>query len=380
MAIMALMGATVDVGTLALAKARMQAACDFAALDGANVGFAGTDAAAWASGSQFFRDNMDNSGATTITSGSTIDDNNTADHPNGQQYTVGAYTVQVKHPYTDTAMAAVGYNSTYLCYVSASRSVPLPFLSVLGISSATVSARAVALNQGATGGHMAIFAHDSNASNNAINYTGSGGLIQGNMHGNSMAHNTGSAHHITGWWEYVNSAAEGSATVDGGWVLSTVKAYPVTFTLAQFQPYTYVINGDYTFGSNTTVPPGVYYVKGDVSCTGSGSVGNGVTFIAEGNIKISGSNNTFTSSKLNMLFWSLGISTHGVYQIDMSGSGANFNGWAYAPGLKATYTGSSTALWTGCVYAEDVDISGSDFTFTGNGPGDNTSAQGKLVE
>ncbi|MCX7599839.1 MAG: hypothetical protein N2512_13360, partial [Armatimonadetes bacterium] len=148
---------------------------------------------------------------------------------------------------------------------------------------------------------------------------------------------------------------------------------------SDFQPYTYVINGKFHVKGGGVIPPGVYFVNGDVTIDGSDYQAGGVTFVATGRIKVSGSNHYFTPARNNVLFYSL-RSSGGGFDIDISGSGGYYEGTCYAPNGSIQFSGSGNQVMQGSLIGDRVAVTGTGFVLRATGQTGPSRTAGKLIE
>ncbi len=351
-----------------MAKSRLQAAADLASLAAAAICANADDDAVWLSAARHFRDAFwaGSPSAPQLEAGDYINDPDAPTQPNGRIFQIGPLQIAVRHPYADDYTNSKSLPPAQLVCVVARRPIDLPLAAIFGIGRVPVRCRAVAYSRKGSG-RLAIFAKRQ-SSLWSFKWTGSGGLIIGNVHANGTIKFTGSDHHCTGWMEYVGSTdITGSGhVVEGGFIESPVKEYPINITPEDLQPYDYVIDGDLELDSGDVLAPGVYYVKGDFDVSGSGVVAENVTIIAEGSIDVTGSDHTFTAARRDVLFYSL---DDALYAIDVAGSGGHWIGLCFAPYGGVAYTGSDQAFLEGCLIGRKVLVTGSDFRIKGTGPG-----------
>lgn len=105
---------------------------------------------------------------------------------------------------------------------------------------------------------------------------------------------------------------------------------------------------------------------GDQDIVISDVEGSGVTFAAQEQIEISGSNFTLTPHQDDMLFVSYGATD---VALKISGSDGDWAGYLYAPNGTADVSGSSGLAITGASVAKRVKLSGSSMSIDGGGGG-----------
>jgi len=233
------------------------------------------------------------------------------------------------------------------------------FSRIFGLSSQVIERRATALRTPAAGGDCIVFAIDPGTNHLGIDLSGSRGIFEGAIHSNTRVDITGSQHHFMGAVEWANRLrVTGSGTVfDVADVETPVQDPPVVYEVSDFEPFDYVINGNYSVPSSGVVPPGCYRVHGNVHVTGSSKRLENVTFVADGTIQFSGSNHYYTPNRHNVFAYSLSNDNTGAIRI--AGSAPNCRGTLYAPAGNIAFSGSGMSFtsmigWT-------IDISGSDF-------------------
>jgi hypothetical protein len=376
-ALMACIGIALSTGQLAATKAHLQSHADFAAMAGAGACRRLPAADVWYLAGRYYADNLA-AGADTI-------DPVVAEYTtNGAVYRVGNDKVTVTYPYSDSYTNSRNWNPSRLVAVRAERTIALPLSRPVGVGQGKVVAFAVALAEPVRSGGLAIFAYSSDPAEEGWKWTGtpSPGRIEGNVHSNTVIKWSGSDHHLTGWAEYrYGYSITGSGHDTGqGFSEGDLLEYPLAYAPGDFQPYDYVINGNFKVSqAGTVIPPGVYYVNGDVDISGSGIVAQGVTFIATGKISVSCSGPLFTPARNNVLFYTTSSSAPG-YEIDISGSGGRFEGICWAPNGDIQYSGSDFNICQGAFYARTVTVTGSNFTLIGTGEGGSSRVHARLVE
>ncbi|MCX7599495.1 MAG: pilus assembly protein TadG-related protein, partial [Armatimonadetes bacterium] len=316
--LVAIMALALDAGQVLVNKEAIQKACDAGALAAATTD---SDSISWAA-SYYAHNafpNLDVIPRFTRASGAT------------RTYSVGGDTLTITHPYTDNFTQGKGYSASHLYRVAATRSVPSTFARLLGSHMHSASASAVAWRYHVSAPLPAIFARRFTTAPYGIQWAGSKGVIEGDLVANWSVEISGSDHIIHGSVYYGQSySLNGTGhDADGFFKLASPRDWPVSLSPSSFQPYTYVINGKFHIKGGGVIPAGVYFVNGDVTIDGSDYQAGGVTFIATGRIKVSGSNHYFTPARNNVLFYSL--SSGGGFDIDISGSGGYYEGTCYAP-------------------------------------------------
>ncbi len=359
-AMIGFMALGMDVGQILVTKQQLQRACDASALATAT----GYDDI-YSPALSFYMDNALPGVTTRPTSG-------------GHTYTVGNDTLTVTTPYGDAQTQAFGYASDDCIEIVATRSVRSLFGALSGAPVRTVRARAVAWRHLVAGGLPAIFAHRQGPTPIGFRWTGSGGETRGDIITNGSVEFTGTNHVCHGDVLYgYGYVLNGNGNYADHWRKTpAVRDWPIdrpVLSVNDFAPFDYTIVGSYKLtGSNNTIPPGVYYVQGDVSISASTTIAAGVTFVATGKIKVSGSGSSYTAARNGVLFYS--TSTDGPLAVDISGSNSTFRGSIFSAG-KVSLSGSGTTVTTDrsdvLIYsslvtgANAIDISGSGGTFVG---------------
>jgi hypothetical protein len=232
---------------------------------------------------------------------------------------------------------------------------------ILGLTNTTITRSATALRQFGGNGSGVIFAIDNVKADTGINFSGTEIRVDGLMHSNTGVDITGNKHWFTDRVEWVNRfRVQGSDTVfDIGDFQSQVEQPPLVLTPEMFGTPNFVINGDYNVSSSQTVPPGTYRVKGSVHISGSNSRMVGVTFIADGEIQMSGSNHLYQPARLGVFAYSLSSSP---YALQISGAGPNCFGTCYAPKGRLTFSSSDFIITNSSLVAWKIEMSGTRYT------------------
>lgn len=239
--------------------------------------------------------------------------------------------------------------------------MPYMFARFMGLQQRELLREAIALRQQQAGGEAVMWALAPDANKLGIDISGSGATFYGIVHSNTKIDISGSGHRFKGVVEWVNRLrVTGSGTVfEQGTVESTVKPAPVSYQVSDFEPFDYVINGNWNIsGSSVVVPPGVYRVYGNVHVSGSNVRMENVTIVADGYIRFSGSGHYYSANRHNVFAFTLSNDSTGA--IHVSGAGPNCRGTLYAPNGNIDFSGSGQTFssligWT-------IDISGSGFT------------------
>ncbi len=388
-ALCALLALALDIALLVSAKHELQVACDAAALAAATALPSGVEAVR-EQALHYYTENL----APSRQSEAQLQ----SDTGSQAVYVVGQDTVRITTPYSDSYTSARGWAPGDLVEVRAERSLALPFAALLGMSEQTVVARAVAYYARTT--MPAIFARYEGSNKWGVEWTGSGGKIEGSIHSNTKVRFSGSGHHITGSivYRYQLRITGSGHRIDGGSWEGSVEDFPLSITRSDIDPgvYDYVITGDFVLnGSGKTAAPGVYHILGDLHIAGSGHVADNCLFIVEGDAKINGSGHSLQNTTIyaegRIDFSGSGhvISARvedialfsnysGLRAIEFSGSGINSSGILYAPNGEIDFSGSGMLVQNGSLICQYCDVAGSGFTIrptTGS-----TFGAGRLVE
>jgi len=252
------------------------------------------------------------------------------------------------------------------------------FLPILGINSlrasALAGARAKPPTGGGTGYGMFALSPNQPRGSKVVDWSGGGWTVTGTLHSNSDFDVSGTGNTINGSVEDVTGATptglSGKALLNPATnnpVQSTVLPDPVNKTVADFYQGTtstatyHYINGSTNLASyvtNGVLDPGVYYVKGNINFSKSLSttVTSNVTFVATGSITIASPNMNFAPYSQQMLFFADVTTSNPGLKI--SGSNGTWDGIAYAPHSDLQYSGSSNVSGRGSVVGNTIHLSG----------------------
>ncbi len=363
-ALLSFLGLGIDVGYEEYVKTRMQTAADAAAVGGAQE--------------------LRASGATNLVAAAKGDAaaNGFTDGSNG-------VAITVNNP------PATGYSTgnSSAVEVLISRNVPTFFMELIGISSGTVQARAVALLGSGTSCFYALDPAASGAFSvsGGVNVQVNCGIMVDSSSSTSMSVSGGST--VTA--AYIDLT--GRDTVSGG---STVSPAPVTGVAASSDPLaslpkpsvgsctytgksvsggatvtlspgTYCAGISISGGSTVTFNPGTYVIKGGgLSLSGGSTItGSGVTFFntaatgyGYGPISLSGGTTVrlsapTTGSLAGILFFQDSSVGAGAASSFSGGASAILNGTLYFPTTGLTYSGGSSSAYT-IIVADAVNFSG----------------------
>ena len=383
-AILGLMALTVDVGRMTATKSATQNSCDASALAGAGA-LSTSATAAMDQAALWYLANR--TGGTTQPSGTGT---------NPRTYTAGGDALTIKSPYSDTFTTSKGWSAANLIEVRVSRTLQLPFGAAVGVPTATVVSRAVALTTSTGTGVPLFFAKGPTGSESRpylLNTAGSALTVRGDVWSNNDINESGSNHiythdvHANGLFtpcstETISNRAEyGTPPAPSG---SGIHAYLTTPTML---PYPAVAgadasgnpiwsgNGAWTnvttvsslsgipIVSGSTYKPGTYHVTGDLSITGTNKTFSNMTFIVDGKITVTGSGHLFSANQNNMIFYSTYVTNLNTNaSIDVSGSGPTWTGDMFAPFGRINFSGSGGMLYQGRVMGKGIGITGSNLT------------------
>ena len=362
--LLSFLGLGIDVGYEEYVKTRMQTAADAAAVGGAQE--------------------LRASGSTNLVTAAKGDA-----AANG--FTDGSKGVAI----TVNNPPATGYSTANSSAVEVliSKNVPTFFMGMIGISSGTVRARAVALLGSGT---SCFYALDPSASgafsvSGGVNVQVNCGIMVDSSSSTAMSVSGGSTATAT----YIDLT--GKATVSGG---STVSPAPVTGVAASSDPLaslpkpsvggctytgksvsggatvtlspgTYCAGISISGGSKVTFNPGTYILKGGGLSLSGGSTltGSGVTFFntaatgyGYGPISLSGGTTVTlsaptTGSLAGILFFQDSSVGAGAASSFSGGASAILNGTLYFPTTGLSYSGGSSSAYT-IIVADTVNFSG----------------------
>ncbi len=189
--------------------------------------------------------------------------------------------------------------------------------------------------------------------NSAIDLSGSGNAVTGNVHSNGGLKISGSRNTVSGTLTYrtgCNASVKGlTATATG------LQADPLAHLTPAHFPCTFTRSGSWTLSGN--LAPGVYCATGTITVSGSGVSGD-VTLVAN-RIEISGSNVNLTPNRLGVVAWATGSGD----AVKVSGSRASLGGIVYAPNGRTELSGANLTL--GSIVASTIKLSGSGSTAQG---------------
>lgn len=305
----------VDTGTVAVAKQRLQAAVDAAALAAAQ------------------------------------------ELPDTSAATSAANRYVTLNGFSPSDITVSFENSGKTIVIHATRKVDYTFAKILGISSTNLGLTAKAACAQLGGAfNYAIF---SGSQTSSLTLNGSSYTITGSTHTNYNFIANGSNNKITGACEAagaitVHGSGNGIATrIPGADIISMPDLSETIRQQAEAAGQIYV--GDKTFNGSSIDLSSPVYVDGNITINGSKFTGVGFLF-ATGNITFNGSSLKMSTGDSVCIYSQNG-------NIRMNGSGAQIDGILYAPGGAVTMNGSSQTVH-GRVIAKTVNMNGSGTTVT----------------
>jgi hypothetical protein len=316
--VMGFLGLAIDVGYEQYLKVRMQTAADAAALGGARE--------------------LAASGTGNLVSAAQGDAST-----NGFTNSQNSVTVTVNHP------PSSGYSTTDTTAVEVliSQTVPTVFMQVLGISSGTVRARAVARTGG--NGTACFFTLDPSMTgaftvSNGVNVSSSCGIIVNSSSSTALTASGGAS------LKAPSISVVGNYTVNNG---ASISPSPTTGASAASNPFAtlpapsvgacnytgYSAGG----GATVTLNPGVY-------CNGI-NIANGATAtFTAGTYILKGGGMTFAGGAH--------ITGTGVMFYNTYGGGYSYGAFAFNNGTSETLTAPTTGTYAGILLFEDPTVVG----------------------
>lgn len=272
--------------------------------------------------------------------------------------------------------------------------VAFTFARIFGLESAEVTRRAVAKASGdRASGDGIFFARETSPSKTGITINGSNQYVDGTIHSNTKVTINGSHQAIMGDVEYRYSYIQNGSDfhLEGDWVETSIMDYPVDYTWAQYDqgPWDHDVSELRINGSNETVAPGRWRVRGDMringsnfSChdclfvvdgdvifNGSGHALDRTTIVAKGEITFNGSTERFSCYEDGNNLFAFSLKSSSSTVITVNGSDSDTWGVLYAPNGDMVYNGSSQEIHHGALLAKRITVNGSDGTFCGMGEG-----------
>lgn len=231
-----------------------------------------------------------------------------------------------------------------------------------------------------------------------MDLSGSSQIINGGLHSNGDIRITGASTTINGDVTYI-----GSSNYTPSAQLATEPPNPMSVEMSEFEPggaradaaaalgnyinamgnsinNTYMTSNGYATGSGgsiTITKSGIYFTDLNISLNNvTAAPGVSATFVAHGQISVSGSGNLTAYEKIEVAS-DPGILMFSTYlhpanggptctgnAIQWSVSSGTWTGVIYAPYGQARQSSASTATLNGSIFAYTVDLSGADFSIS----------------
>lgn len=253
--------------------------------------------------------------------------------------------------------------------------VNLTFLRVIGLKTASVSARAVGESAGGALPYALFATNTACPGNDTLEVAGSGSNITGEVFSNGLLKIPGSNNIFNGPVRYacnIQNSGSGNTFSSAPQKVST-EASPFSYLFQDF-PCTVTFTQDTDLKSVNSVwknnnpsskelKDGVYCSTKKLTLSESGVKGN-VTLVALGTISVSGGNFNLKAYWQDILLYTYSTDSSAM---DISASGGTWTGLLLAPRGKAKMQGSSSFTITGAVIADRVYISGSNFNLAAGG-------------
>jgi len=266
--------------------------------------------------------------------------------------------------------------------VTVSKNVPSIFGGILGITSETVTATAVAKKTN-TGNPGAIFAYNTACGGtNGIYVTGLNNVVGNDTHSNGqiliMANNNQFGTTTYGGPNNCSLSDAGQHTTYGGGAATrdtSTEPWPADY-IANPPTCTHSFTTNLTFTG--AIASGIYCTTGTISFSGNNITGTNVTFVAKAFTGVDSNNVTLTGNQIpgtsgSLLFYQTGPGTLMI-------AGNNFSGSSiFAPNATINITGNN-GIYSGFVEGLNVQISANNNIFTGIGPSVLNAASGSLVQ
>lgn len=247
--------------------------------------------------------------------------------------------------------------------VTVTTSSPAFFAKIFGVSSLKESATAAA--QVKTRKPAAFFAADTSCTGLGITFQrGNGVTVTGGMRSDgalNVAGGSGSSYDATTYGG-PNHCADNvpPGAFPAGYPQADPTDYPWPIDFTNSAPACTYSATSYSWTSGS-IPAGVYCATTSITVTNSGGpVSGNVTFIAP-TISIAGNNNNLTPYSKNLLIYQTGSTPLNITGNNMQG------GWIFAPNAQVVITGNNGTS-SGFVEAQDINVTGNNWTMTGNGP------------
>ena len=252
------------------------------------------------------------------------------------------------------------------------QSTPFLFGRVLGFTLQDIRVSAEAEIVTSFGDGYAIFVI-SNDCNDVLDIQGTEGGFIGIVHSNSDMAVGGSDHDFDPAATYRCDMSVGGTghEFEAGVKRTGERESPLSYDLNSFGLCTFTfVQGNVNLKSQgaiwadpqkTQLLPGVYCFNGSMRLIGDDITGN-VTFVAAGNVTISGSDHVLTAfHQSGILVYS---DSSSVQAINASGSGGTWTGTLYAPNGHLDVSGQSNHDINGSLVADTVSVNGNGLTVT----------------
>ena len=254
------------------------------------------------------------------------------------------------------------------------------FARIAGLTDMHTKRSATAVVTQSGGGRAVVFAGDT--AGNAITCSGTGMLIDGDMHSNGGVSKSGGPFTVTGQLRHGGPITSSGTplTIEGGDVLiTTPEQYPVDppwnqgfAAVCAYFDRTPQKGNMSTSGFDNVIEPGLYLIDGNITFSGSGHILAGVTLVASGTISFSGAIHSVSAATEGMA-----LVAYGTGGIKFSGAEHASSGTIFAPNGALSFSGGN---FTGTsLIGKTVAVSGSGHTVSGGGGGGTSLRQVRLV-
>ena len=288
---------------------------------------------------------------------------------NGYTNGSGGVTLTVNSPYSSDSRKIE---------VIASLNVNTLFGRFINKSAGVVYARAVAKVDPPAD---SIFAGDTNCGGFGLQINGTSITVPGSVHSNSFLGIYGDGSDTFGTTTYVCSqSVNGGVHISSGPTATGTRSYPLSWTAADF-PCTYSMAGNFdvsqpgawwqsgnSWGGGGVLKPGVYCANGGMLQLNGSNISGNVTFVATGQIQISGQTLNLTAYKNNTFLYT---SSNGNPAIVMGSYDLHWTGDIYAPNGLINISGTQFTVGGGII-GKDVQLGCTNWTFSGPSGGTTT--------
>ena len=258
---------------------------------------------------------------------------------------------------------------------------------MLGFTLQDIRVSAVAEIVTSFGDEYAIFAI-SNSCNDVLDIQGTGATFLGVVHSNNDMAVGGGGHNYDPAITYTCDYSEGGSghTFTRGVKRTGEREVPLAYDINSFDPCTFTfVQGNVNLKSQgaiwadparTQLLPGVYCFNGRMNLIGDDITGN-VTFVAGGNVTISGSDHVLTAyHESGILVYSDSSSPQAI---NASGSGGDWTGTLYAPNGHLSVSGQSSHTINGSLIGNTVAVTGNGLTVTASAGSTNSNPVVRLI-